>query len=56
MTRFFLFVGMLAFGFGTEFVEHARFQNDIEWMDVLVDSVGVVFGSVIAWVSAPSRG
>jgi hypothetical protein len=54
-TRVLLFLGSLAFGLGIEVGEHLVFGSVLEWKDVLVDSLGVVGGTLIAVVSAPRK-
>jgi VanZ family protein len=55
-TRVVVFVGVLLFGFGIELAEHFTYRAALEWKDVLVDSAGVLVGTVIAIVSAPTEG
>jgi hypothetical protein len=52
-TRAVLFLCVVVFGFGIEFVEHSLYQGALEWTDVVVDFVGVIGGTLVAFVSAP---
>ncbi len=49
-----LFLASLALGFGIEYGEHTIFGNPVEWKDVLVDSLGVVGGTLTAAASRPA--
>jgi hypothetical protein len=51
-TRVVVFIGVLLFGFGIELAEHFTYRAALEWKDVLIDSAGVLVGTVIAFVSA----
>jgi hypothetical protein len=53
--RVLFFLGSLAFGVGIEVGEHFAFGSVLEWKDVLVDSLGVVGGALIAVVSTPKE-
>jgi hypothetical protein len=50
-----MFALAIVFGFGIELGEHLAFGNGLEWKDVLVDSLGVVAGTLVAAVFAPRR-
>ena len=39
--------GAIAFGFGLEWMEFWVYHNRLEWHDILVDSLGVLFGFII---------
>jgi hypothetical protein len=54
--RIFLFVGVLLFGFGVELAEHLTYKAALEWTDVLIDFLGVLVGTLIAFVGASSEG
>jgi hypothetical protein len=54
--RVILCLAVLVFGFGIEFVEHLMYQNAVEWTDVVVDCVGVLGGTLLAFASAPANG
>jgi len=43
-----LFLASLVLGFGIEYGEHSIFGNPVEWKDVLVDTLGVVGGTLTA--------
>jgi hypothetical protein len=55
-TRIVVFVGVVFFGLGIEVAEHLTYHAALEWKDVLVDSAGVLVGTVIALVSASTEG
>jgi hypothetical protein len=55
-TRIFLFVSVVLFGFGVELAEHLTYLAALEWKDVLVDSAGVIVGTLIAFASTPAQG
>ncbi len=46
-----VFLAAIFFGFSLEAGEHLVFGNGMEWKDVLVDSLGVVSGTVLALAS-----
>ncbi len=54
--RIVVFVGVLLFGFGIELTEHFSYRAALEWKDVLVDSAGVLVGTAIALIGAPTEG
>lgn len=51
--RILLFAGSLVLGLAIEYGEHAVYHNSLEWKDVLVDSLGVVCGTLLAIVTQP---
>ena len=55
-TRILLFGGVVLFGFGVELAEHLTYKAALEWTDVLVDFVGVLVGTLIAFVGASTEG
>jgi hypothetical protein len=50
--RIFLFMGVLLFGFGVELAENLAYKAGLEWKDVLVDFLGVLAGTLIAFVGS----
>ena len=54
-TRIVVFVCVLLFGLGIEVAEHLAYRAALEWKDVLVDSAGVLVGTVVAFVSASTE-
>lgn len=50
--RVFLFFGVVLFGFGVELAEHLTYKAALEWRDVLVDFLGVLVGTLIAFVGS----
>ncbi|WP_433975328.1 hypothetical protein [Tunturiibacter lichenicola] len=54
--RIFLFAGVLLFGFGVELAEHLTYKAALEWTDVLIDFLGVLVGTLIAFLGASSEG
>jgi hypothetical protein len=51
--QLFLFLGAIAFGSGIELAESILYRAPLEWNDVLVDSVGVLAGTLVALMSQP---
>jgi VanZ family protein len=49
------FAGAVLFGLAIEVGEHLVYRGDMEWKDVLVDTIGVVVGTLLAMVSAPRQ-
>jgi hypothetical protein len=54
--RLFLFAFVVLFGFGVELAEHLTYLAALEWKDVLVDSAGVIVGTLIAFAGSPAQG
>ena len=52
MARILLFLGSIVFGFAIEYAEHVAFKGSIEWKDVVVDTLGVLLGTVLAVFTA----
>lgn len=53
--RILLFAASLVLGLAIEYGEHAVYRNSLEWKDVLVDSLGVVCGTLLAIVTQPQQ-
>jgi hypothetical protein len=53
--RILLFAGSLVLGLAIEYGEHKVYGNSLEWKDVLVDSLGVVCGTLLAIVTQPRQ-
>lgn len=51
--RLVLFLGILVFGWATEFIEHLLGGFPVELADVFADSVGVVLGSLLVLLRNP---
>jgi hypothetical protein len=48
-SRILLFAVVVLFGFGVELAEHLTYLAALEWKDVLLDSAGVIVGTLIAF-------
>jgi hypothetical protein len=46
--RFQVFIGLLAFSFAIEGVEHLIWLSPFEWRDVFTDTIGIVGGLLLA--------
>ena len=55
MRRIIVSLGAILFGFLIEYGEHLYFHNPMEWKDVIVDTLGVVTGTVLAVLVTPSK-
>jgi hypothetical protein len=51
--RILLFLASLLLGLGIEIGEHFVYQGALEWKDVLVDTIGVIGGTLIAMLITP---
>lgn len=49
------FAGAVLFGFLIEEGEHLVYRGGMEWKDVLIDTVGVIVGTLLAVLSAPRQ-
>jgi VanZ family protein len=49
------FVGAVLFGFLIEVGEHLVYGGAMEWKDVLMDTVGVIVGTLLALLIAPRQ-
>lgn len=45
-----IFLSVLALGCGIEFMQHVLYHEALEWMDVLVDWIGILFGAMMTGV------
>jgi hypothetical protein len=52
-TQIILFLGAIVFGSGIELAEAILYSAPLEWKDVLVDSIGVLAGSLVALFRQP---
>ena len=50
-----LFFGAILFGLATEFGEHLLYHSPMEWKDVLVDTLGVCCGTLLAIALEPRQ-
>ena len=49
------FVGAVLFGLAIEVGEHLVYRGGMEWKDVLVDTIGVIVGTLLAVLTAPKQ-
>ena len=52
--RTLLFVTALFLGFAIELGEHLVYRSYMEWKDVLLDSLGVITGTILALITEPT--
>jgi hypothetical protein len=44
----------MTLGLGIEFAQHLVFHSPMEWRDVLLDAAGIIGGTLIGILSAPT--
>jgi len=49
-SRFALAAMVVSFGYLLEFMEHVIYNNALEWSDVMIDTLGVIFGLILVLV------
>jgi uncharacterized membrane protein len=49
-SRFALAAMVVSFGYLLEFLEHVIYNNPLEWSDVMIDTLGVIFGLILVLV------
>jgi len=48
--KLWMFLCVFALGCGIEFGQHAVYHEAVEWLDVLVDWIGILFGTMLTLI------